>query len=129
MRFRGCTGPQAIANAQVRELTPAEKTAFAKQISMRMKDPDSTKVLWLPVVLTERPDGAVNYCGFINGKNSYGGYVGYHRFYAQLRNRAPRGSFDFDLIDLRMDGTGDLQGPTEQLCAEFGYNRFPMPST
>ena len=30
-----------MLNAQVRDLTPAEKTLFAKEISMRMKDPDS----------------------------------------------------------------------------------------
>ena len=125
----GTPTPHAMLNAQVRDLTPAEKTLFAKEISMRMKDPDSTKILWLPVLLIERNDGAViNYCGYVNGKNSYGGHVGYKRFYAQLRNRAPAGSFDFDKIDLRLVSTGDTFDPADGLCEQFGYNRFSMPS-
>ena len=45
----------------------------------------------MPVILTER-DGVTDYCGLVNGKNSYGGYTGFVRFYAHL-TKSEKGQF------------------------------------
>src|SRR5260370_36475652 len=62
---------QAIA-APKRELTPAEKLSFAPVLAVGLKDPSAAQFKWMPVILTER-DGITDYCGLVNGKNSYGG--------------------------------------------------------
>jgi hypothetical protein len=88
MLLAGCSGlnqptAQVIASAK-RELTPAEKLSFAPVLAAGLKDPSAAQFKWMPVVLTER-DGITDYCGLLNGKNSYGGYTGFVRFYAQLK--------------------------------------------
>ena len=83
----GCSGlnqPSAQVAAPKRELTPAEKLSFAPVFAAGLKDPSAAQFKWMPVILTER-DGITDYCGLVNGKNSYGGYTGFVRFYAQLK--------------------------------------------
>lgn len=84
--FSGCANAptQQVLSAPRRDLTAAEKTAIASVISRNLKDPKAAKFLWMPVVLSER-DTITDYCGLVNGKNSYGGYTGFVRFYAQLQ--------------------------------------------
>jgi hypothetical protein len=84
----GCSGlnqptAQVIA-APRRELTPVEKLSFVPVLAAGLKDPSAAQFKWMPVILTER-DGITDYCGLVNGKNSYGGYTGFVRFYAQLQ--------------------------------------------
>ena len=50
-----------------------------KAVKRSLKDPDSAKFDGVKVV--SAPNGKV-LCGFVNGKNSYGGYVGFKRFVA-----------------------------------------------
>src|SRR5712672_3522621 len=73
----GCSGlnqptAQVIA-APKRELTPAERLSFAPVLAAGLKDPSAAQFKWMPVVLTVR-DGITDYCGLVNGKNSYGVY-------------------------------------------------------
>lgn len=61
-------------------------------IAMKMKDPESVR--FTDVVASEK--GTV--CGWINAKNSYGGYVGFKPFYvlagmADIRDEDDRSSF------------------------------------
>ncbi len=60
-----------------------EKTITAAQDSLRqtLKDPDSAK---FQNVRIADYDGGKVVCGEVNGKNSYGGYVGYKRFAAGI---------------------------------------------
>lgn len=44
----------------------------------QMKDPDSAKFKDVSVLTS--PTGATYICGFVNGKNSFGGYNGYKQF-------------------------------------------------
>jgi hypothetical protein len=91
----GCSGlnqPTAtVTSAPKRELTAAERLSFAPVLSSGLKDPSAAQFKWMPVILTER-DGVTDYCGLVNGKNSYGGYTGYVRFYAHL-TRNEKGQF------------------------------------
>ena len=70
-------------------LADAEMTmeqAYAKQqILDRLRDPDSAKFKAVTVAVV---GGDVIYCGQINAKNAYGGYVGYKWFYSYGKRRA-----------------------------------------
>jgi hypothetical protein len=128
----GCSGlhqPTAqVTAAPKREFTPAEKLALAPIIAGGMKDPSAAQFKWMPVVLTER-DSITDYCALVNGKNSYGAYIGFVRFYAQL-NKDDKGQFiratlreveppnrERNALDPRW-----LNG----ICEQFGYEDFSL---
>src|SRR5260370_11739723 len=72
----GLNQPTAqVTAAPKRELTPAEKLSFAPVFAAGLKDPSAAQFKWMPVILNER-DGITDYCGLVNGKNSYGGWCG-----------------------------------------------------
>jgi hypothetical protein len=128
----GCSGlnqppPQVVA-APKRELTPAEKSSFTPTLAAGLKDPSAAQFKWMPVVLTER-DGITDYCGLVNGKNSYGGYTGFVRFYAQLQKD---GKGQFIAANLRA-----LEPPNREpnlfdprwlngICEQHGYEDFSL---
>jgi len=109
-----------------RELTAEEIGSLSVIIAEGLKDPDSAHIKWMPVVLRER-DGITDYCGLINGKNSFGGYTGYTRFYGQLiKDNAGRftrivvraieePNREFNIFDNRW-----LNG----ICENYGYINF-----
>jgi PBP1b-binding outer membrane lipoprotein LpoB len=125
----GLSQPTAtVMSAPKRELTAAEKLSFAPVLSSGLKDPSAAQFKWMPVILTER-DGITDYCGLVNGKNSYGGYTGFVRFYAHL-TKNEKGQFvkaelraveppnrETNFIDPRW-----LNG----ICEQFGYDDFSL---
>lgn len=82
------------------------------QSSMRaqMKDPDSTR--FGAISGARYADGDLYVCGWVNGKNSYGGYTGMMpyagHYYAQKKQ-----------IDVAVGGARDLR-IIQQMCAEQG---------
>jgi PBP1b-binding outer membrane lipoprotein LpoB len=132
MLLAGCSGlsqPTAqVSAAPKRELTPAEKLSFTPVLAAGLKDPSAAQFKWMPVVLTER-DGITDYCGLVNGKNSYGGYTGFVRFYAQLQKDAKG---QFITANLRA-----LEPPNREpnfiesrwlngICEQYGYEDFSV---
>ena len=125
----GLNQPTAtVTSASKRELTTAEKLSIAPVLSSGLKDPSADQFKWMPVILTER-DGITDYCGLVNGKNSYGGYAGFVRFYAHL-TKNEKGQFvkaelraieppnrETNFIDPRW-----LNG----ICEQFGYDDFSL---
>jgi hypothetical protein len=126
----GCSGlsqPTAqVMAAPSRELTPTEKLSFVPVLAAGLKDPSAAQFKWMPVVLTER-DGITDYCGLVNGKNSYGGYTGFVRFCAQLQ-KDDKGQFV--KATLR-----SIESPNREpnaldprwlngVCEQFGYEDF-----
>lgn len=90
LALAGCVAQGGVRPRETfttRELTPEEKRALAPIIADTLKDPEAARFKWMPVVRRER-DGITDYCGLLNGKNSYGGYTGYTRFYGQLTKDA-----------------------------------------
>jgi len=115
---------------QTRELTPEEKTALAGIISQSLKDPQAAQFKWMPVVLRERPGiGITDYCGLVNGKNSYGAYTGFVRFYGQLA-KDKAGNFTF--IEVRAMEEPDREiNPIDPrwlngICENYGYVDFSL---
>ena len=125
----GLNQPTAqVTAAPKRELTPAEKLSFAPVLAAGLKDPSAAQFKWMPVILNER-DGITDYCGLVNGKNSYGGYAGFVRFYAQLKTD-DKGQFikatlraveppnrETNAFDPRW-----LNG----ICEQYGYDDFSL---
>jgi hypothetical protein len=70
--------PVALSDAQVNHV----QTVVARTL----KDPDSAK--FDSLVPGRAPDGRVFVCGWVNAKNSFGGYVGRQPFSGQLREGA-----------------------------------------
>lgn len=121
----GCYGQptrEALAAASRRDLTTAEKVSLTRSMSQTLKDPDSAHFKWMPVVLIRRTDGATNYCGLLNSKNSYAGYVGFQPFYAQLTSDA-KGQFATGIIRI-IEEPNNPNLPADNvrgLCRGFGY--------
>jgi hypothetical protein len=128
----GCSGlnqpTEQILAAQKRELVLSEKLALAPLLAAGLKDPNAAQFKWMPVVLAER-DGNTDYCGLVNGRNSYGGYAGFVRYYAQLK-KDDKGQFtrathreveppnrEINPLDPRW-----LNG----ICEKFGYDDFSL---
>ncbi len=108
------------AAAPRRALTADEKQAIAKAVAYKLKDPDGAKFIWAPLVVNTR-DGVTDYCGLVNGKNSYGGYSGYDKFYVQLGYGA---GGKLAAVDVRMiaEANDDIsQDATTSICIQYGY--------
>lgn len=68
----GCDGPDVAPG-----VPRAAATQIESLIKAQLKDPQSLQVDWVPYV---KSDGFHVYCSTYNAKNSFGGYVGRHRF-------------------------------------------------
>jgi hypothetical protein len=128
----GCSGlnhptEQTLA-APKRDLASSEKLTLAPILAAGLKDPNAAQFKWMPVVLSER-DGVTDYCGLVNGRNSYGGYAGFVRFYAQLK-KDDKGQFS--RATLR-----EVEPPNREInaldprwlngiCEKFGYDDFSL---
>lgn len=61
-----------------RSLTPEEKSVIVSALDKELKDPDAAKYKWF------KYNGYHHYCGMINGKNAYGGYIGYTHYLVEV---------------------------------------------
>ncbi len=59
------------------------------------------------------------YCGWVNAKNSYGGYSGFVRFYGLFAGEKPDGSPGFFVFT--MGGNARDDAVTAKMCADAGY--------
>lgn len=104
-----------LIGAAPRTLAPSEKSVIAKEVGKRLKDPESARFKWPQVV----GDG-LTYCGFVNAKNSYGGYAGAVPFMAVIGT--PKKPFAA-VTDL---GDGDPESFETRFitkeCAKAGYD-------
>jgi hypothetical protein len=59
------------------------ESGISSALGAENEDPNAAQFKWMPVIIAKR-ENITDYCGLVNGKNSYGGYTGYLRFYAFL---------------------------------------------
>lgn len=64
------------------EVTEAMRAEIEGAVRNRMKDPESAR--FAVVYATQASAGAIYACGLVNGKNSFGGYVGDRPFFVGL---------------------------------------------
>lgn len=103
-----CSG---FANAEGRPLNKMERQALTKAIKDQLKDPDSAKFKLGNFI---DPDSGY-YCGLVNSKNSYGGYVGFTPFQGFIFKR-DNGPYISHVL-----GLGDSPEVVVQMCRERGY--------
>lgn len=109
----------AAAARPSKPLTAANKEQIAKAVKDQLKDPDSARFRW-PAV---QEWGL--YCGWVNAKNSYGGYAGFEPFMVIGGvGSGPKadGSFLVSAVEI---GGGD--GIVEKMCSEHGFDMTSPP--
>jgi hypothetical protein len=67
---------ESMTNEQHKKLV----TSGLEKVRMFFKDPDAVKFKNVVGTSDKQHDYPTHICGFANGKNSYGGYVGFKRF-------------------------------------------------
>lgn len=113
-----CTAILALAltdTADARDLTQKEKAVIAKQVSWRLKDPESAIFTWLPMA-PEDPQRAPIYCAYVRGKNAMGGYSDDIMFVGALYKGSPP-MFQF----LAMSQGDEVAVLIKYMCRGEGY--------
>ncbi|HTC02089.1 MAG TPA: hypothetical protein VK749_01705 [Xanthobacteraceae bacterium] len=138
-----CAAVSACASAatqhvfNTRPLTPNEKEALRSSLSRTLKDPSSAQFKWMPAIVPgpkSLPDDLIGYCALVNGKNSYGGYAGFKRFYARLARNANNeyiaGTIEhIEGAPITFGGASTVEdaaetGAVEGSCEAWGYTDF-----
>lgn len=96
-------------------ISEVDKAAIQKNLGIRMFDSETARYLW-----PERRDPII-YCGFVNAKNRYGGYVGWTLYIA---------NFPIEKSDVLQTVTSATPGNPgkymSKICAERGYAVTPI---
>jgi hypothetical protein len=121
----GCaTDPSPdVISAPRRELSQSEKSIISKSVISSLKDPEAARFKWLPLVVHSR-DGVTDYCGLLNGKNSYGGYTGYMPFYVQLILDKEGNVVSSELRAMQKNHDDISRDVARGVCGRFGYADF-----
>lgn len=90
-----------------------EADAAKKLVANRLRDPSSAQFRNVQVV--KQQDGTSAVCGEVNGKNAYGGYVGFQSFVVKGSEVHLRGN-DFDF-----SSAADLDAQTAAIRANTQY--------
>jgi hypothetical protein len=112
--------PPSQTPTDVRQLTVAEKAALGKSLAKVLKDPDSAQFRWMPVASQKTIATAV-YCGWSNGKNSYGGYTAFKPFYASITRNVKGEFYTGEITRIRDDSEKCDNEPTITFCRMAGY--------
>ena len=116
--------PQELAKASAvypHAITAEEKAVFEAAVRRDLKDPDSARFRWNPEVRDN-----VIYCGFVNAKNSYGGYTGF-KLFLLFHEFNPEGKlvammYSDPVYSSTRNGTSIGDMVKAQKCSEKGYN-------
>lgn len=92
-------------------LSEEEKSSIREAVKRDLKDPDSAKFRWNPNKLH-----GVAYCGFVNSRNSYGGYVGFSPFMVFFDKRR-----QIDNVEIADDPDAVMSEAVLKMCLEYGY--------
>lgn len=110
--------PCLFAQSAGERLATSEETALVmKAARSELKDPDSARITDL-VVIPSKDKGSA-FCGFLNAKNSFGGYTGGQLFGGRFLP-APSGKLLFAVI-LGMDDSDSTAGSIA--CKKLGFGK------
>ncbi|WP_311270264.1 hypothetical protein [Sphingobium sp. WCS2017Hpa-17] len=108
-------------HALARPMTLAEQRAVEAAVKQRLKDPESARFRH-PKINVPADEAGVFYCGFVNSKNSYGGYAGDAEFAVGFATEIKNGKPD-TLANVIEIGDADPASEDSQvmrkLCAQF----------
>lgn len=106
----GCGQTAGIGQHKTITLSAAQRTIVESGIRSRLKDPDSAK--FGEMLAGTDASGATRVCGWVNAKNSFGGYGGPQIFAGQIAGAA--------LVDVAMDNPGESFKPVAIICKNAG---------
>jgi hypothetical protein len=128
-----CTATQSNtvpppSDLQYHSLSSVERDTLHKSLSATLKDPDAAQFKWMPVVVPKGDASSVAYCGLVNRKNSYGGYGGFRKFYANLTRNAD-GQYVSGAVRSMESGSDDdvsdaMDRELTNICQRRGYADF-----
>lgn len=98
-----------------RDLTAAETAAIKTVVEDKLKDPESARFKW------EKWNGGIYYCGMVNAKNSYGGYVGFVPFIAVVAFANDR-VLTKPFVILADDDSAGISDFVVSQCIKAGYS-------
>jgi hypothetical protein len=103
-----------------RPLTPSEKKLIENAVRERLRDPESARFEWLQVVELSTDKDTNTYCGFVNAKNSFGGYVGKQLFTAVLTKKNPTLTY----IGISEQDRVEETQARQEWCIKAGYEEL-----
>lgn len=111
--------------AEARELSKKERTIVETAVKSSLKDPASATFKWLPLLPSADP--AQPYCGLVNAKNSYGGYVGDAPFLVMVVTEGGDKILHAVVIGMATGDPTDTDSQvTRSFCTDYGYGDFHL---
>lgn len=112
------------------ELTMVERAAVSAIVGDQLKDAQSAEYKWPALSAPFMAAQAGSYCGWVNSKNSYGGYVGYRQFMVIGAINIRNGRFEANgKAEIVADDEGGFDKIVTNGCSEDGYDTSgPPPS-
>lgn len=105
-------------------LTAAHKKQIASAVKQQLKDPESAQFRW------PAPHKFGLYCGWVNAKNSYGGYTGFQPFMIMGGvGDGPKSDGSFLVMDTTIGSSGDDQTIVLKMCSDHGFDMSGPPAS
>lgn len=98
-------------------LTAQQQQQVRTGTAKRLKDPEAARFGKLNA--TRAKDGSITVCGYVNGKNSYGGYTGYSPFMGMFL--APPRSGTYEVVKI-----GSRETEQQAIISVCGQAGVPM---
>lgn len=98
------------------KLTEADITAIKDGVRKSLKDPESTRFGAIKAVSDDGTTAAVTVCGYVNAKNSVGGYIGEQLFVGVITGSGPKKGFHV----IGMGGTETSSLTAKAVCSATG---------
>ncbi|MGX1786143.1 hypothetical protein ACWIGM_05360 [Bosea sp. NPDC055332] len=99
-----------------RALNPAEVASVQKGVKGQLKDPESAR--FGAVYAAENAKGTISVCGYVNAKNSFGGYTGEQIFYGNLAKADKISVF----LPIGVGGDSVAQQVMRKMCRDVGVS-------
>lgn len=117
----GVTSSVTTIHGATYQLSIAEQEAVKASVTKSLRDP--TSAIFDGLAAAKAADGTVTVCGFVNGKNGFGGYAGSQAFAGFLVNKvtgADAGKSGFVVSGI---GDGDpSSGVALRACRQAGVH-------
>lgn len=110
-----CVLPEPTPPGIPIELTPSRRAAVEAGVRESLKDPESARFgrMW-----AARQDDTIHVCGYVNAKNSFGGYTG-DSLFAGILVEGTRGRVFLNAGILGPDAA-EMRVGRRRMCAEHG---------
>lgn len=112
----GGLGPEAHV-VQLVQVTQDQAAKIQQGVRAVLKDPESAR--FGPAVVGKRADGLLLVCGYVNAKNSFGGYTRDRPFAGLL---VSTNGLTLPMNVVAMGGTDSESYAAHQVCATSGIN-------